>query len=175
MQEGMDKGQDARQQDPVELSLNDAIRVAQILAKAPEERLPLIMSVFNEAGLTVEGLEQLEEWKTAKEQVILIDTQEFIGELAGRFPEADGWIEVKNCDFTEFCNEKGLKARHVRKALANKGLLKMDESKKKTSYTLPLRRDGELGRYVLIKALRNGGTGIETDGAPDTAAEGRNQ
>lgn len=143
----------------LELSLDDAIRVAQIIAKAPEERLPMIMSVFGEAGLTVEGLEQLEEWKAAKEQVLLIDTREFINELAGRFPEVDGWIEIKNSVFTEICNEKDMKARHVRKALANKGLLKVDERSGKLSYTVPLRRDGKLERFVLIRVPGKGDAG----------------
>lgn len=135
-----------------DLNLNDAIRIARIISNAPEERLPMIMSVFSEAGLSIDGLEQLEEWKVATEHVSVIDIREFIAALKAEFPTSDGWIEIKSNAFTEFCNARGLKARHVRKALADRELIKICKEKKKTCYTVTLRRDGEVGRYVLVKS-----------------------
>lgn len=147
--------------DENSLSLDDAIRMAQIIAKAPEERLPLILSVFEKAGVDVDGLEQLEEWKAAKEQVCLIDIQAFMKEIKQKFGPADveddnlniTWIVVPNKDFTEFCAEKGLKVRHIRKALADKGLIKADVSGSRTRYTVTLRRGGKVERCVLIKEV----------------------
>ena len=45
------------------MELKDAIEISRILSKAPEERIPMILSVLEKAEVSIEGLEELEEWK----------------------------------------------------------------------------------------------------------------
>lgn len=43
------------------LSIKEAIEISRILCKAPEERLAMILAVYEEAGIIISGLEELEE------------------------------------------------------------------------------------------------------------------
>lgn len=71
------------------LNIKEAIEISRILCKAPEERLAMILAVYEEAGIIISGLEELEEWKSLKDQSGLIDIQEFLEDLETLYP-ADG-------------------------------------------------------------------------------------
>lgn len=132
------------------IELKDAIEISRILAKAPQERLPMILSVFEKAELTIEGLEELEAWAISKDRNNIIELDEFMKELDERFKFSENGYCVIASEFTAFCNEKNLDARAVRGWLARKGVIKTEEYGNKTSYTITQRINGKTVRCILI-------------------------
>lgn len=132
------------------IELKDAIEISRILAKAPQERLPMILSVFEKAELTIEGLEELEAWAISKNRNNIIDMDEFMCELDERFKLSESEYRIIASEFTAFCSERKLDARAVRGWLARKGVIKSEESGGKTSYTITQRIDGKTVRCILV-------------------------
>ena len=48
------------------IGVRDAIRIAQIIARAPEQRLTMIMSALELADITLEGLEEIEAFRKVR-------------------------------------------------------------------------------------------------------------
>jgi len=67
-----------------ELDIKTAIQIAKILAAAPDERIPMILDVFNKAQVDINGLDELAEWRALDKQAALIDTDTFVTELTKR-------------------------------------------------------------------------------------------
>ena len=61
-----------------ELDIKTAIQIAKILAAAPDERIPMILDVFNKAQVDINGLDELAEWRALDKQAALIDTDTFV-------------------------------------------------------------------------------------------------
>lgn len=133
------------------IDLKEAIKIAQILCKAPEERLPIILATLEKAGFTVNGLDEIEEWKAFKEQAVLIDTDDLIKEFFNTFTEEDQVLKISTEDFNNFCKERMLKPSLVRRHLANRGLIETSIDGKKVNYTQTVWRDGKATRCVVIK------------------------
>ena len=135
------------------LDLKDAIEISRILCKAPEERLPLILSVLGKAEVNIEGLEELEEWKSYKDMSAVIDLGEFMEELEKKFPERlDGErYRIPTADFSEFCREKKVKPTPVKRLLAKKGIIETSTDNGRTGNTVPTRLDGKLVRCVIVR------------------------
>ena len=64
------------------LDIKTAIQIAKILSAAPEERLPMILGVFEKAEITIEGLTELEEWKALNRPSAMIDIRQFRADLS---------------------------------------------------------------------------------------------
>lgn len=135
------------------ISLEDAIKISQILAKAPEERIPMILSVLEKADVSIDGLEELEEWRIYKDMSTVIDLAEFMEKLEKKFSGRleKGFYKIPTVEFSEFCISLKLKPRLVRQLLARKGAIETAEAGKKTEYTLPVRLDGKRMRCVVAR------------------------
>lgn len=132
------------------IELKDAIEISRILAKAPQERLPMILSVFEKAELTIEGLEELEAWAISKNRNNIIELDEFMKSLDERFKLSENDYRIIASEFTTFCAEMKLDAKAVRAWLARKGVIKSEESGNKTSYTVTQRIDGKTVRCIIV-------------------------
>jgi antitoxin component of RelBE/YafQ-DinJ toxin-antitoxin module len=145
------------------MEISDAIKIAKILAMAPEERLPLILSVLEKADVTLEGLEELEEWKAIKEQSLLIDLEELRSELLKAFPGGGDIVKIPAGDFNEFCKRKKLRPTLTRRALARKGFIRTNGGEDgKLNYTENAWINGRAVRCVIL--YRPEKTGGNEDG-----------
>ena len=135
----------------MQIDLDKAIQVSKILSKAPEERIPMILSVFELADLIIDGYEALEEWKAFKDQAYLVDTKEFINELAASHPpDENGDMKLKPEEFRAACEKWKLKPTCCKRSLMQSGHLKAVMEGSKLSYTVVLHADGAPHRFVVI-------------------------
>lgn len=135
------------------LDIKTAIQIAKILAAAPEERLPMILGVFEKAEVNIEGLTELEEWKALTRTAALIDIHEFRNDLIKERETTDGEVRIRNTEFNEFCEQKRVSARLARKALYEHGMLRTAMDKNKIQYTVPMvdPETKQTTRFVVIK------------------------
>lgn len=135
------------------MELKDAIEISRIISKAPEERLPMILSVLEKADVTINGIEELEEWKTYHEMNAIVDFDEFMTALMERFSDRmDGErYKIPTSDFGEFCHDQKLKPTPVRRWLAKKGVIETSKDGDKTNYTVPTTIDGKRLRCIIVK------------------------
>ena len=136
------------------IEIKDAIEISRIIAKAPEERLPMIMSVLESADLTVEGLEELEAWAVSKNTKSLIDIEDFMKALQERFADQlqDDGYWILSADFIKFCKEQDMDARATRVWLARKGIIQSKDQGGKKEFTI-VKRSGDSKkpqRYVHV-------------------------
>lgn len=137
------------------LNIKDAIQISKILATAPEERIPVILSVLEKADLSLGGLDELEEWKALKEQGYLIDIHEFMDALKAAFPEEGNSMKIRVKAFSDFCLERKLKPSLVKRLLVRHGfLVPGTNSRGKPEYTNIAWKDGEAVRCVVISKER---------------------
>lgn len=130
------------------IEIKEAIEIARILAKAPQERLPMIISVFESADLTVEGLEELEAWAISSDSSCVIELSDFMKDVDDKLKLEENDYMVAAIEFTRFCKDKKLNARSTRRWLAKKGVIKTEETKGKTNYTFACRVKGKTIRCV---------------------------
>jgi hypothetical protein len=139
------------------IKVDEAIRIAKIIAQAPEERLPMIVKVFEQADVSLDGLDAVADWRALVTQGFIVDLQTFIEKVRKHFPSyIDGdLLRIPAKEFSAFCREERLNAYHVRSALAGKGMLVTTMDGDKTCYTTPSRItvDGEQRtvRCVVLK------------------------
>ena len=144
------------------VTIDDAIKISKILAGAPEERLPLILSVLEKAEVEINGLEELEEWKLFKDMAEIVDIQDFVRELCSTFSGyawefADcgesGGLRIPAAEFSAFCKKKKLRPTPTKRALAKKGYLRTagNASGDKVEYTAAAQIDGKVVRCVFIR------------------------
>lgn len=133
------------------LDIKIAIQIAKILAAAPDERIPMILDVFQKAEVNINGLDELAEWRALTKQTALIDTQEFVKELTDDREQVDGEYRIKVAEFNHFCAERNISNRVARKHLYEHGLLRTSTDKGKINYTVPIWEGNHNDRYVVIK------------------------
>ena len=136
------------------LDIKSAIQISKILAAAPEERIPMILSVLERADITVNGLEELEEWKALKDQAYLVDVNEFIDGLKEAFPEDGDFMKIPVKQFGDFCHERKLKPSLVKRLLVKHGFLVPSKDKEKLEYTETVWKDGKAVRCVVISKTK---------------------
>ena len=140
------------------MTVEDAIRISKILAAAPDERIPMILSVLEKADVTIDGLEELEEWKAYKDMAAVIDLDEFRAELFEAFKgcEYKGGRRIPAAEFSEYCRKKKVKPTPLKRALAKKGYLKTSADGAKTNYTESAWIDGKAVRCVILTKISTG-------------------
>lgn len=133
------------------MELKDAIEIARIISKTAEERLPMVLSVLEKADVTIEGLEELDEWRL-REMAAIVDYEEFKQSVIKRFSEQSdgGKYTIPAADFTEFCKEMKLNPSPTRRWLAKKGILESSVTKDKTNYTVVQHVNGKNVRCVVL-------------------------
>lgn len=134
------------------MEIEQAIKISKVICQAPEERLPMILSVLEKADVTISGMEELEEWKALKDQAYLIDIEEFRNDIISEFGGSNTGpcINIPTKDFTRFCMAKNLKPSCTRRALAKYGIIQVTQVGDKLDYTQPVRINGEVVRCVVV-------------------------
>lgn len=139
--------------DTVSLSIDEAIRISKIICSVSEERIPIIISVLERAGVSINGLDELEEWKALKEQAYIVDMDDFLTELTkGSDPKDTEVLEVllKPKEFEEVCKKFNVKPSCAKRALYRKGLIRTAQENNKLNYTIPVWIDGKVERRVIV-------------------------
>lgn len=134
------------------VSVDEAIRISKLLCTASEERIPMILNIFEKAGVFIDGLEELEEWKAFKDMAYIVDIEEFVADLfkVGEVFEDEFRVEFKPDKFAAICKELNIKPSIAKRALYKKGYLKAVMGGQKISYTVPVWRDGKTERRIVI-------------------------
>lgn len=137
------------------LDIKNAIQISKILATAPDERIPMILSVLEKAELVISGLDELEEWKALKDQAYLVDIHEFMDALKEAFPEGGDSMKIPVKQFGDFCHERKLKPSLVKRLLVRHGfLVPGTNSREKPEYTETVWKDGKAVRCVVISKTK---------------------
>lgn len=132
------------------VSVEDAIRISKLLCTASEERIPMILNIFEKAGVFIDGLDELEEWKAYKDMAYILDIEEFV---TGLFREGEVFqdrVEFRPEKFNEACKKFNVKPSCAKRALHKKGYLKTAMDGQKLSYTVPVWKDGRTERRIVI-------------------------
>ena len=158
------------------IDLKDAIEIARIISKVPEERMKLVLSVFESADLTIDGLEELEVRIVCRDRNTIVDFHDFMEKAGEEFADSfDGEsYTVPTNTFTAFCRELELDPRAARAWLARKGCLVTCTEKDKVNYTVTRSIDGKAVRCVVLKKNIDGGKD-EAAKETDTRTEGADQ
>lgn len=117
------------------LDIKIAIQIAKLIATAPNERIPLILDVFRQANVDIEGLDELSEWIALNRQATFIETEEFITGLVKDRQQVGMEYRIPTFEFNNYCNSKGVGARYARKHLYEKGYLRSGIDNGKINYT----------------------------------------
>ena len=132
------------------LTIEDAIRISKLICSANEERLPMILDVFRKAGVEINGMDELEEWKALKDQAYIVDMGEFLTALYSLREEHVDRVEFRPEEFSTVCKEFNVKPSCAKRALYKKGYIKTVMDGNKLSYTVPVWKDGKVERKVVI-------------------------
>lgn len=143
------------------LSIDEAIKISKMICSVSEERIPLVLNVLEKAGVTIQGLDELEEWKALKDQAYIVDLDDFVAELF-KDHDSETEVSVKPKEFNEVCEKFNVKPSCAKRALHRKGRIKATESQGKLEYTVPVYVDGKTERRIVI--YRHGKAG-EADGS----------
>lgn len=143
------------------ITTRDAIRIAQIIARAPEQRLTMIMSALELADINLEGLEEIEEFRRTRSSADLVDVKDLLRKLdetlsasaSATLKEEDGsrWYEYRLTakEFSELCIKSGVNPKGARRLLVEKGYLQLDSAGKSS---IAIR--GADGKTVRVTVLR---------------------
>lgn len=140
----------------VQLTMDEAIRIAKIICQAPEERLSMIVEIFQKSDLTIESIEEVYEWRALKNQTALIDITDFAKELLEDFePGAgdelrNGIVAIPTTDFTRHCLERHIKPALAKKALMLKGYLAVRQKEATFKGTEVIKVGGKAVRCVML-------------------------
>lgn len=117
------------------LDVKTAIQIAKILAAAPNERIPMILAVFEKADIEIDGLDELSEWIALSRQTALIDTDDFIAGLIKAREMSGSEYRIPIAEFNNYCNNNGVSSRYAKKHLYSKGYLRISTDNNKINYT----------------------------------------
>ena len=139
------------------IDLKYAVEICRIISKTPEERIPMIVSILEEAGLSPQGLDEIREWSVKKNRSAIINIEDFMGKFEDKFKFNinEDEYRVPVGDFSSFCRSLGLDTRSAKIYLVEKGIIqKFEETsqgKKKTSYSTNCRINGKTTRVIAVK------------------------
>lgn len=120
------------------LDIKTAIQIAKILAAAPNERIPMILDVFEKAYVEIGGLDELSEWIALSKQTALIDTEDFVSGLIKNRETVKAEYRIPVAEFNNYCNNNGVSSRYAKKHLYNKGYIRSSLDGDKINYTCPI-------------------------------------
>lgn len=135
----------------IQINVETAIKIARIIAYCPEERLPMIVDVFDKAEIDINGLDELVELKAKSKLNVLINTEEFVRDVKklGRVKDNETFISIYA--FNEFCKERDIPTRAARKHLYQEGYLRAVKERKKLVYSVSVYENGKNMRYIVLK------------------------
>lgn len=133
------------------LDLKTAIQIAKIVSTVPEERMPIIWDIFNQAGLDIGGLDEMAEWKALTRQTFLIDTEQFLTGITDGREAVSGEYRIAVEEFNDYCRRQKLSARCTRKHLAETGVIRTAKlASGKTDYTVTVCEAGTNRTYRCV-------------------------
>lgn len=142
------------------IGVRDAIRIAQIIARAPEQRLTMIMSALELADITLEGLEEIEAFRKVRNGSELVDTNDFISKIRELLGDKDAAIKevsgktydeyaLTAKEFTDLCIAAEVNPKSARRFLAERGYLILDSSGRNS--VIRRNADGKPTRMTVIR------------------------
>jgi hypothetical protein len=122
------------------LDIKAAIQIAKIVSNAPEERLPMILDIFSQAGVEISGMETIEAIKNAvRERSQIANLEEFLEGLTKLAPAINGEHRILVEVFDSYCTEHNENIRNVRRTLAEMQIIRMNKlSSGKLLYSVPV-------------------------------------
>lgn len=133
------------------LDLKTAIQIAKIVVTVPENRMPIIWDIFNQAGLDIGGLDEMAEWKALTKQAFLIDTEQFLTGITKDREPVNGEYQIPVGDFNEYCAKQKLSARCTRKHLAGLEAIHTEKLRSgRIDYTRPVWKQGASSSYRCV-------------------------
>lgn len=132
------------------LTVDEAIRISKLICSVSEERIPMVLSVLSKAGVNIDGLDELEEWKALKDQAYIVDMDEFVMELTKSGKENGLGTYLRPTEFEAVCKQFNVKPSCAKRALHRKGRIKTTYDGPKLSYTVPVWIGGKTERCVVI-------------------------
>ena len=120
------------------LDIKAAIQIAKIISHAPEERLPMIIDVFDQAGVHVSGMETIEALKEAAKTMNQIgDIEALLQSVTSSAIHASGEYRIRGEAFDAICAEQGQKILNVRRTLAEMGIIRINATGKQ-NFSVPV-------------------------------------
>lgn len=133
------------------INLKEAIQIAKIIMVVPEERMPIIREVFEMAGVDIESLGEIEEFKALTEQETLEELYELLECVAKGREITNGEYRISPQEFKSICEEKGLNAHRARGQLAGLGIIRQSAWTGGHAVTVcTVREDGSTVRRICI-------------------------
>lgn len=139
------------------LELKAAIQIAKIVSSAPEERLPMILDIFSQAGIEIAGMDAIEALKEAARKYNQIDDLEgFLRDVTTQAEGVANEFRIPVDVFDARCVERGLKCRMVRRLLAEMGVIRINtvgrNGKQEFSVAVYSPFSKSIARCICIKA-----------------------
>lgn len=150
LKEEQDKNRQLQEANAV-LTVEQAIRIAKILATTRTERMPMVTDVFHRAQIDINGLEEILNTSALRNQAMLIDTTEFVQRLMSIGIERNREYLIESADFNRFCLEQELSPRLTKKHLYAKGYLRGSMEGEKLNYSVMFHIDGHSRRMIVIR------------------------
>lgn len=120
------------------LEIKAAIQIAKIVSNAPEERLPMILDIFGQAGVEISGMDTIEALKEAAKTINQIDDLDgFLHEVTSIASPIGGEYRILVEVFDSICIKRGLKCRNVRRTLAEMGVIRINVTGKQ-NFSVPV-------------------------------------
>lgn len=133
------------------IDLKTAIQIAKIVATVPEERMPIIWDIFNQAGLDIGGIDEMAEWKALTRQAFLIDTEQFLKGITAGLEPINNEYRIRVDDFNSYCKKQKLSARCTRKHLAGLDVIRTARlANGHIDYTMPVYETGTSNTYRCV-------------------------
>lgn len=129
------------------LSVQNAIKIARVIAYCPKERLPMVLDVFGKANIEIEGYEEYLEISYKGKIANLDKVAEALMEL-GR-PHKDKII-VEPAAVNRYCSEHKLSSRAVKQQLYHEGYIMVQKHKNSITYSATVYIDGTNKRFIVF-------------------------
>lgn len=139
-----------------ELDIKAAIQIAKIVSHAPEERLPMILDIFSQAGIEISGMETIEALKeVAKKKMQIENMEEFLEGITKLSEPIRGEHRILVEVFDNYCKKHGENSRNVRRTLAEMSLIRINTlATGKQNFSVPVYSPvtKQIARCICIKS-----------------------
>ena len=118
------------------LTVEEAIKISKIICSVSDERLPIIVDVFTNAGIDINGLDEIEILKVASDGGFIVDIDELHSTLIQEgIPHGDD-VMLRPDEFKAVCEQYDIKPAVAKRALHKKKLIKTARTGNKLDYTI---------------------------------------
>lgn len=132
------------------LTVEEAIRISKIICSVSDERLPIIVDVFTNAGIDINGLDELELLKTASDGGFIVDIEELHTAMLQNGTLHGDDVMIRPDEFKTICEQFDIKPAVAKRALHKKKLIKATRTGNKLDYTMKIWNGEKAERFILI-------------------------